>query len=100
MGKGWYATLLSSFIDEKVVIPSYILRAIVFASQKVVDKKILRKIALHVSSVRKDDDIIEMIHNAKTDAEINTIVYKFCEKYPSDNFTSFIRFRKDLGFDG
>ena len=100
MGKGWYATLLSSFIDEKVVIPSYILRAIVFASQKVVDKKILRKIALHVSSVRKDDDIIEMIHNAKTDAEINTVVYKFCEKYPSDNFTSFIRFRKDLGFDG
>lgn len=53
-----------------------------------------------MSSVRKDDDIIEMIHNAKTDAEINTIVYKFCEKYPSDNFTSFIRFRKDLGFDG
>ena len=100
IGKGWYATLLSSFIDENVVIPSYILRAVVFASQKVVDKKILGKIALHVSSVRKDDDIIEMIHNAKTDVEINTVIDKFCEKYPGDNFTSFIRFRKDLGFDG
>ena len=100
MGKGWYATLLSSFIDENVVIPSYIIRAIVFASQKVVDEKILKKIALHVSILRKDDDLIKTIRNAQTGTAINAAVEVFCEKYPNDNFTLFIQSRKDLGWNG
>ena len=36
MGKGWYATTLSNYIDVAVSVPQYILEAVAFASREVI----------------------------------------------------------------
>ena len=43
LGKGWYATLLSTVIDETVIIPSYMLQALAFVSQSIIDEKIVKE---------------------------------------------------------
>ena len=43
MGKGWYATTLSHYIDIAVTVPQYILGAIAFASKEVISIDIVFK---------------------------------------------------------
>ena len=99
LGKGWYATLLSSFIDKNVIIPSYMLQAIAFASQSIIDGKLLKKMALHSLTLYEGDEVTawkEAILAAQTDTIINTVIQEFCEKYQDNNFAFFVSYRKDL----
>lgn len=99
LGKGWYATLLSSIIDKKVVIPNYMLQAIAFASQSIIDGKLLKKMALHALDLYTGEDIAvikQAIVDAKTESTIAIATQEFCEKYPDNNFAAFVSCRKDL----
>ena len=100
LGKGWYATLLAAAIDENVLIPSYMLEAIAFASQTTVDEKILKKMALHLISTFDDNDDVNSQKNALTSSntkeEIETALNELCNKYPNNTFASFHSYRKDL----
>ena len=47
IGKGWYVTLLASYIDWSVAIPPYTIDAIAFAAQDVLSPAIIRKMAIY-----------------------------------------------------
>ncbi len=99
LGKGWYATLLASALDENVVIPNYMLQAIIFSSQNIVDEKILKKMALHSISAFDDDEVNaqrEVLTSANTKEEIEIALNELCKKYPNNTFASFLSYRKDL----
>lgn len=99
LGKGWYATLLSTVIDETVIIPSYMLQALAFVSQSIIDEKLLKKMALHTLEGYYGDSAVvlkEFLTNAKTPDEISTAIQAFCDTYPDNNFAYFISFRKDV----
>lgn len=99
LGKGWYATLLSSIIDNNVGIPNYMLRAIAFASQSIINGKLLKKMALHTLELYTGEDIAaikQAIVNAETESILVEAIQGFCEKYPLNSFTAFVSCRKDL----
>lgn len=103
LGKGWYATLLAATIDESVAIPQYLLQAVVFASQEVVDERLLKKMALHSIRIYEDDEVDthkEALASAKTKEEIGKTLDELCKKYPDSTFASFLSYRKDLNSNG
>lgn len=103
LGKGWYATLLAATIDESVAIPQYMLQAVVFASQKVVDERLLKKMALHSIRINTNDEVDtqkEILASAKTKEEIGKALDELCKKYPDSTFASFLSYRKDMNSNG
>lgn len=100
LGKGWYATLLAAVLDENVVIPNYMLQAIAFSSQSIVNEKILKKMALHTISTFDDTEDVneqkEVLMHSNTKENIETALNELCKKYPNNTFTSFYSYRKDL----
>lgn len=99
LGKGWYATLLASTIDDNVIIPEYMLKAIVFASQKIIDEKILKKMALHCINTfgpEEYEEQKEKIISANTPEELDNALNELCEKCPTNTFASYHSCRKDL----
>lgn len=98
IGKGWYATLLASLVGEDVVIPEYILRAIVYASQSVISNDILWKVARYRFEKKKSEcDFWEKSQDVDLNiTEKNELIQAFCEKYPQDSVARFIQCYKDL----
>ena len=61
MGKGWYATILSNYIDSAVCIPQYILAAIAFASREIINVDIIFKMVEYsLNQYEKTEDSIEL----------------------------------------
>lgn len=82
IGKGWYATMLSEKIDSLVEIPDYILDAIAFASQEVINTDIIIKIIDYSLSFYKDEDakkLRERIRCSKDIIEEKEIIKEFEE---------------------
>lgn len=92
VGKGWYATLLASKINELVQIPAYILSAIAFACQEVITTEIKFKMVAYSLSAysTSDDDMLSIMQGARTVDEKEQAVSKFCEEYPSDIVSLFL----------
>lgn len=98
IGKGWYATLLASSVGEDVVIPEYILRAIVYASQSIVSNDIFWKVARYRFEKKKlECDFWVKSQNVNLNiTEKNKLIQEFCEKYPQDSVARFIQYYKEL----
>lgn len=98
IGKGWYATLLASVVREDVVIPEYILCAIVYASQSVISNDILWKVARYRFEKKKAEcDFWEKSQDVDLNiTEKNELIQAFCEMYPQDSVARFIQCYKDL----
>lgn len=79
IGKGWYATLLAEYINQKTIIPDYIMDAIAFVSTEVINVNIKSKICDY-ALIKYDDD------NEKI---------KWCEEYNSKNAEEKIKFFTD-----
>jgi predicted ATP-dependent endonuclease of OLD family len=93
IGKGWYAILLSNGIDYNVEIPDYIMEALVFACQEVVNIDVLLKIALNVLDgydlgVKKT--LVEQINKSNTMESKLTALHMFELNYPDDQYSSFL----------
>lgn len=99
MGKGWYATVLSSVINEKVYIPEYLVKAIAFASQEVVNNGILRKMAIHVLQTYEDSDACELIKILlETNNNTLSLIEKCCDTIEDHkSFFIYYNYLKELG---
>lgn len=61
MGKGWYATILSNYIDSAVCIPQYILAAIAFASREIINVDIIFKMVEYsLNQYEETEDSIKL----------------------------------------
>ena len=85
-------------VREDVVIPEYILCAIVYASQSVISNDILWKVARYRFEKKKSEcDFWEKSQDVDLNiTEKNELIQAFCEKYPQDSVARFIQCYKDL----
>ncbi|MFF2093497.1 ATP-dependent endonuclease [Paenibacillus sp. NPDC058174] len=92
VGKGWYATLLASKIDESVQIPAYILSAIAFACEEIITTEIKLKMVSYSLSAYgvSNDEMLSIMKGAVTVEEKEQAISRFCEAYPSDIVSLFL----------
>lgn len=92
IGKGWYATILSSIIDTNVVIPIYIIQALAHACKEVIDDDIKIKMIKYVLQYNelhsKSQIILRLIKDKENN---NTIIKKYCEEYPDSQLSKFLK---------
>lgn len=99
IGKGWYATLLASEINCSAILPQYLLKSIVFASQDVLNFTILWKIFSYRLSCYEDAEFEELRDQVKHTVELeekSRVMNKFIEDYPSDMFSQLVINRREL----
>lgn len=95
MGKGWYATVLSNYIDVAVVIPQYILKAVAFASREVIGIDIVFKMMEY--SLSGYDETLEVLgiefqnDNVISQDEKICCINKFREMYGGDMLSKFLQ---------
>ena len=94
MGKGWYATILSNYIDTKVTVPQYILEAIAFASQEVISLDIVIKMIEHSLGRNNEKGALSFKQESeeiKIQKSKKGVIRKFREKYKDDVVTKFLK---------
>jgi len=96
IGKGWYATLLSSRIDGTVQIPEYILNAIAYACQEIVTTEIKIKIisyslAFYPESNSAAKDILSVILHIRSAEEKEQVIERYLTTFSNDAPAVFIR---------
>ena len=99
IGKGWYATLLASKVDYKAVIPEYLMDAIVYASQDIINFDVLWKMFLYSLSCYKDAETIEFqrqVLDIYSFDQRQEAISKFVEGYPKDMFSIFYLKHEEL----
>ena len=99
IGKGWYATLLASKVDDKAIIPDYLLDAMVYASQDIINFDMLWKIFVYRFASRDDGESIELQKQLSvlTSREQRLeAISKFVEKHPKDMFSIFYLKHEEL----
>lgn len=82
MGKGWYATTLSNYIDIAVTVPQYILGAIAFASKEVISIDIVFKMIEYSLSGYDEKEVLALkkeSEKVKTQEERKEFIKKFRE---------------------
>lgn len=101
MGKGWYATVLANTISAAAIIPSYILEAIAFACQEIINQDIILKMAKYSLYEYKESSkiksLVEVYCNIKNDDDKRDFINEFCSKLPNDVVTIFISMVKKYG---
>ena len=93
MGKGWYATTLSNYIDIAVSVPQYILEAIAFACREVISVDIVFKMIEYSLNRYDEKEILDLkkeIKKAKTQQEKKDSIKKFREEYKDNVVTKFL----------
>ena len=88
MGKGWYATFLSNYIDSTVCIPQYILAAIAFASREIINVDIIFKMVEYsLNKYEETEDSIELkekIQNITDVTDKKCCIQDFRDAYEDD----------------
>jgi putative ATP-dependent endonuclease of OLD family len=95
MGKGWYATVLASTVSSAAVIPTYILRAINFASKDIINHDIILKMVKYSLDQYEESETkkeLSGIYNniQKIEDEVD-FIRCFCKFYPRNVVTKFIK---------
>lgn len=93
MGKGWYATVLSNYIDVAVSIPKYILEAVAYASREVISIDIVFKMieySICGYDEKEETDLEKKIDIAITQEEKKDCIKQFRKEYKEDVVTKFL----------
>ena len=93
IGKGWYATTLSNYIDIAVAVPQYILGAIAFASKEVISIDIVFKMIEYSLSGYDEKEALALkkeSEKVKTQEERKEFIKKFRERYKDDVVAKFL----------
>ncbi len=93
MKKGWYATVLASYIDKNANIPQYILSAIAFASREVISLNIVFRMVEYSLSRYTDEkkkDLEQRIKNIKDVKTKKECIKKFRKIYEKDVLSKFL----------
>jgi len=95
MGKGWYATVLSEYIDSAAIIPDYILSAIAFASREIISTSLSLKMVLYsLNQYDKEDkeinNLLNQYNEIVTVEEKEIFIKEFCTQLPDDEVTKYL----------
>lgn len=93
MGKGWYATTLSNYIDIAVTVPQYILGAIAFASKEIISIDIVFKMIEYSLGGYDEKEVLALkkeSEKVKTQEERKEFIKKFRERYKDDVVAKFL----------
>lgn len=93
MKKGWYATILSSYIGSEVSIPQYILEAVAFSGREVISTDIVFKMvgySICKYNKNKEDDLKKRIKNTITQEERKECIKLFRKEYTEDVVARFL----------
>ena len=99
IGKGWYATLLASKVDYKAIIPEYLMDAMVYASQDIINFDVLWKMFLYSLSWYKDAEAVEFYRQVldfSSFEQRQEALSKFVEGYPKNMFSIFYLKHEEL----
>lgn len=95
MGKGWYATILSNYLDCTVNIPQYILQAVAFASREIVTVDIIHKMVEYsLGNYEESEAVLELLEEvkkAKSQDEKKNCIKKYRDGYPEGILSKFLR---------
>lgn len=95
MGKGWYATILSNYLDCTVNIPQYILQAVAFASREIVTVDIIHKMVEYSLGNYKESEavleLLEEVKKAKSQDEKKNCIKKYRDGYPERILSKFLQ---------
>lgn len=95
MGKGWYATVLSNYLDCTVNIPQYILQAVAFASREVVNIDIIHKMMQYSLGCSEENEtmleLFQEAQKAKSYEDKRTCIKKFRQGYPDETLERFLQ---------
>lgn len=85
IGKGWFSVLLSKTIDNNVIIPDYLLDAVAYSCQDIINKQIIEKISIYV------------LQNFKgTEEDFSDTIAECYRTLPTENnFIRFLEFLKE-----
>lgn len=94
MGKGWFATILSGYINSSTIVPAYILNAIAFASREVISTSVKLKM-VHYSLIKYDKDpeynrLLQLYKSIVTEKDKNIFIKEFCLRFPNDVVSKFL----------
>ncbi len=90
VGKGWLATILAQTIDFNARIPDYILEALAFSSQEIIDIDLIKKMLFYVINLNEGSvSLKEKVQAISTSDGINEVTKAFAENY-SDHSLSFL----------
>lgn len=96
IGKGWHSVLLANLIDRTARIPEYIIEAMAFATQDVINLHILKRMALYVLESYEDKSELKgQMFSASTEVEILESLNGICAKYVDDEFSLFVKLLKE-----
>lgn len=88
MGKGWYATVLAGVLSPLAIIPEYILEAMAFACQEVINQSIILKMikySLGEYTLNSDiETLLESYENIKIKSDGDKFIEEFCTELPED----------------
>ncbi len=92
-GKGWYSILLSKELDGCVLIPQYILEAIIFATKESINDIILVDMCKYVIKFYKKAQLYDEVYKILYNDGIHNSdkLKKFIETYPNDNLSKYIK---------
>ena len=95
MGKGWYATILSNYLDCTVNIPQYILKAVAFASREIVTVDIIYKMVEYsLGNYEESEAVLELLEEvkkAKSQDEKKNCIKKYREGYSEGILSKFLQ---------
>ena len=95
MGKGWYATILSNYLDCTVNIPQYILKAVAFASREIVNVDIIHKMVEYsLGNYEESEAVLELLEEvkkAKSQDEKKNCIKKYRDGYSEEILSKFLQ---------
>lgn len=101
VGKGWLATILAQSIKYDAKIPDYIIEAIAFASQEVIDLDLIKKMLLYVLEFYDEGVALkEKVQASYTADEIAVVAKDFSENFSDDSLALFLIKHKEYVANG
>ncbi|MCT4642657.1 MAG: AAA family ATPase [Bacteriovoracaceae bacterium] len=85
LGKGWFAVELANTINNKFLIPGYIIEAIAFSAGNKFNEKLLKEMILFSLNHHEETDEILELKELVGKNEIKNVITKYKEVFESDD---------------
>ena len=101
IGKGWLATLLAQSIGFDAQIPEYIVEALSFASQEIMDMELVKKMLIYVLNLYDEGaSLKEKVQDSSTANEISEVANEFTETFSDDSLALILKKQKEYASNG
>ena len=101
VGKGWLATLLAQSISSDVQIPEYIVEALSFACQEIINPELIKKMLLYALDLYGEGaSLKEKVKASYTADEIGEVAKEFTETFFDDSLALFLMKHMEYASNG